>query len=227
MKYIGDKYGRLEVISTYVEKKNYKTNGKSYNVVFAVCKCDCGKEHSVRINALRTGNTKSCGCYESELTSARNYRHGAGLHESKGVYYAMLARCNNVNHKNYKHYGGRGIKVCEEWQSNMKKFTDWADKNGYKKGLQLDSINNDGDYEPSNCRFITAKENHRNMRSTVFFKGEVLADMFDRLSKSSGVKRQTLVSRYYKLKKYDIEINDYNLINKIDIRQYDNQLPIQ
>ena len=77
----------------------------------------------------------------------------------------MKGRCENPNRPNYKNYGGRGIKVCEEWHE-ASNFIRWALNNGYKRGLQLHRIDNDGDYCPENCRFVTPKENSRNRRNT-------------------------------------------------------------
>lgn len=90
------------------------------------------------------------------------YRENVGLFN---VWQTMKGRCENPNRQKYKDYGGRGIKVCEEWQS-ASNFVLWALRNGYEKGLQLDRINNDGDYCPENCRFVTPKENSRNRRNT-------------------------------------------------------------
>lgn len=81
------------------------------------------------------------------------------------VWQTMKSRCENKNRKKYKDYGGRGIKVCDEWQEAIN-FVSWALQNGYKKGLQIDRINVNGDYEPNNCRWVTPKENARNRRNT-------------------------------------------------------------
>ena len=99
-----------------------------------------------------------------------NYKHGYSVTHSKlfGVWETMRARCNNQNRMKYKDYGGRGIVVCEEWEKSAEKFCKWALENGYEDGLQLDRIDNNGNYEPCNCRFVTPKENSRNRRNTVF-----------------------------------------------------------
>lgn len=82
------------------------------------------------------------------------------------VWNGMKNRCYNSNTDNYKNYGGRGIKVCEEWFESSSRFIKWALNHGYKDGLQLDRIDVNGDYEPSNCRWVTAKTNSRNRRNT-------------------------------------------------------------
>lgn len=93
------------------------------------------------------------------------------LHE---VRYAMIKRCYQSNNKDYKWYGERGITVCDEWKKSSKSFIDWAKKNGYKHGLWLDRIDNNGNYEPNNCRFITPQEQQRNRRNNflIEYKGE-------------------------------------------------------
>lgn len=100
---------------------------------------------------------------------SRGFKHGAYV-KNKNLYntwQTMIRRCEDVKRVKYKDYGGRGISVCEEWHDpNI--FIDWALANGYKKGLQLDRINNNGNYEPSNCRLVTTKENSRNRRNTVY-----------------------------------------------------------
>jgi len=96
----------------------------------------------------------------------RNYvKHGLAHHPLYKVWGVMKHRCNNPNHIQYKDWGGRGVKVCNEWSNNAGDFIKWCLTNGYKKGLAIDRINNDGDYEPSNCRFITQAENNRNGRN--------------------------------------------------------------
>lgn len=98
-----------------------------------------------------------------------NTKHGAYArnHVLYGTWATMIHRCEDSKRANYRDYGGRGIKVCKEWH-NPNTFIDWAESNGYAPGLQLDRINNNGDYCPNNCRWVTPKENSRNRRNTVF-----------------------------------------------------------
>ena len=91
-------------------------------------------------------------------------RHGLSGTKLYHIREGMLSRCNNPNSPSYKHYGGRGIKVCDDWH-NPVKFIDWAIANGYKEGLKIDRIDNNGNYEPNNCRWTTMKVNANNMRS--------------------------------------------------------------
>lgn len=99
-----------------------------------------------------------------------HYTHGYSVTHPKLflLWETMRGRCNNPNRERFKDYGGRGIKVCKEWNESCESFCKWALANGYKDGLQIDRIDNDGDYCPENCRFVTPKQNNRNRRNTVF-----------------------------------------------------------
>lgn len=104
---------------------------------------------------------------ELKPLNARHWKHGACYRNEKlyVVWSTMLHRCENPNRTKYKDYGGRGIKVCEEWH-NPNKFIDWAETHGYEVGYQLDRIDNNGNYCPENCRWVTPKQNSRNRRNT-------------------------------------------------------------
>lgn len=102
------------------------------------------------------------------------YRHGLCKTRLYRIFGNIKQRCYYKNNKDYKNYGGRGIIVCDEWLKDFKKFYDWAINNGYQDGLTIDRINNDGNYEPSNCRWITKKAQSRNNRNNriITYKGE-------------------------------------------------------
>jgi hypothetical protein len=107
---------------------------------------------------------KSCGC-EQTPCGVRNpkYRHGACDDPIYGVWRGMIARCSVPEHKSYKDYGGRGIRVCDNWRT-ASKFIKWARRTGYRKGLYIDRIDHDGGYSPENCRWLTPKESARHKR---------------------------------------------------------------
>jgi len=126
--------------------------------VFWLCKCDCGGSKEVSAQHLLYGDTKSCGCFRSRVSSERFTTHGLRKNPIYNAWCSMLDRCKNQNHSSYHRYGGRGIKVCQEWE-DVKVFVNWAEANGYEKGLEIDRIDNDGDYCPENCRFVTRQQN--------------------------------------------------------------------
>ena len=186
----GQRFGRLMVLYDTGERRNKK--------VVWHCQCDCGNELDVRSNSLVSVRTTSCGCYRRQRTAEVHTVHGMTrgekIHPIYQTWYAMLQRCENPDNKSYKNYGFRGIKVCDEWHKLIP-FCDWALASGWQKGLQLDRINNDGNYEPGNCRWATSQENNRNRRGnrmiTFAGKTQCLAAWAD----ETGIKYQTLLDR--------------------------------
>lgn len=142
---------------------NPKTKVETRKALF---KCFCGNEFETHINRLKSGHASSCGCFRSFTSKENNSTHGLSKHPLYKVREGMKARCLVITHHAYARYGGRGIKICDEWLNDFKAFYDWAIANGYEQGLQIDRINNDGNYEPSNCRFVTPKVNIRNQSTT-------------------------------------------------------------
>ena len=190
----GFRFGRLIVLSKNGVKKS--PNGRTQSVW--LCKCDCGVEKSVGRVALVTGCTQSCGCLCNEVRKEKKL--SPIVKKLHSVFHDMKARCYNPKHVYFKNYGGRGIKVCQEWLKNKDAFVDWALNNGYSEGLTIERLNVDGDYCPENCSWIPRNEQALNRRNTI----RVLIDgkeyTTEELSKITNLSKSTLFAR---IKRYN------------------------
>lgn len=132
--------------------------------------CDCGSKITRCVDGLRRAAKPSCGCFKpGSLNKGRapaSKTHGMSLTRIYSVWQNMRWRCHDPNNYRFRDYGGRGIKVCDEWQ-RFEPFMAWAHSNGYRDDLQIDRIDNDAGYRPENCRFVTPAENMRNQRTTI------------------------------------------------------------
>lgn len=121
----------------------------------AIYECPlCGKEFETTVQSVKRNKVKSCGCYHHGLVGTHIHR----------VFHNLKSRCNNPNNQDYAYYGGRGIKVCPEWNNNFMAFRNWAISNGYSPELEIDRRENNEGYSPENCRWITTNSNKQNTR---------------------------------------------------------------
>ncbi|HUT44500.1 MAG TPA: hypothetical protein VMW95_09200 [Desulfobacterales bacterium] len=188
----GGKFGKLIVLK-------YDRSNKRGKALFK-CQCECGNIKVIIGTSLSFGRTQSCGCLREGQTkklNELNYKHGMNGKPIYNVHRAMLNRCNLETDYHYPGYGGRGISVCKEWMK-FEPFYKWAVANGYSEGLTIDRVNNNGNYEPSNCRWTTYKEQARNSRNNriIDIDGESLcvAEWGEKL----GIKPQIISKRLFR-----------------------------
>jgi len=182
----GVKFGRLTPINIA-----YRRNAK----IYWRCSCECGCRVEVKTESLRSGNTKSCGCLDREKTSLRFKTHGETKTPLYYVWGAIKARCQNPKDRGYNRYGGRGIRICDEWAKSYQSFRDWANNSGYKDGLQIDRVDNDGPYNPKNCRWCTQQENVQNSTVAKLDRDQVL-EIRSLFSQNPNINMEALAFEY-------------------------------
>ena len=159
----GKKFGMWTVLER-AEKKSENNKG------LWKCLCECGKIGYVNSYNLIHKKSLSCGCIQKKVTIERLTTHNLTNTKLYRIYFDMKRRCYNPNNKRYKDYGGRGISICDEWKNDFMSFYNWSIENNYKEGLSIDRINVNGNYEPSNCRWATKKQQSNNKRNSIFFE---------------------------------------------------------
>lgn len=161
-------FGKLTVI-----RQNGRT--KDRHIIWE-CVCECGNIVNVMGKDLKSGHTKSCGCIQADAVRKSRLIHGDRDARLYSVWKSMKKRCENSNHKDYKWYGAKGVIVCEEWH-DYTVFKEWALESGYNENAErgectIDRINHYGNYEPSNCRWVSIAEQNRNKRVHADMRGE-------------------------------------------------------
>jgi hypothetical protein len=211
----GKRFGKLTVINREGTYENKRSKLALWN-----CLCDCGKDVIVRGSALRNGSTQSCGCVQRENASSANTTHGLTKTPLYKVWLGMKRRCGNPNSKDYFYYGGRGICVCEDWKNDFLSFYDWARNNGYVEGLTLDRSEVNGNYEPSNCRWISQKEQSNNTRRNKFFHFDGETFTLSQIADKCGIRYSVLYKRMKRgwtledAVSYPVKDNGYNVNEK-------------
>lgn len=191
----GKRFGRL-IVAKEVEPERRGDGSPRRKFL---CKCDCGNDRAVTGESLRSGHTQSCGCLHIERAREGNLKHGHVTNRKPtptyNSWFDMVRRCTDNKRKAYKNYGGRGITICDRWRT-FENFL--ADMGECPPGLTLDRIDNNGNYEPGNCRWATKKEQNRNQRTNrwIEFHGQkkILADW----ARDIGIQTATLIERIEK-----------------------------
>lgn len=187
---VGDRFGRWAVLSKADTRHTPGGSAKQY----WFCLCDCGTKREVQAPHLRSGRSESCGCHQRDVATALKTTHGGRDTLLYDVWTQMIQRCENPANKSYDRYGARGIKVCEAWRQFAAFQRDMAPT--YQVGLTIDRRDNNGAYEPGNCRWVGNRTNCRNQERTVRVEWNgatvALADLAD----IYGIKQATAYGRF-------------------------------
>lgn len=180
---INKQYGRLTVI----ERVSDQISPCGTHHVAYLCRCECGNEKIIRKSSIINGRTVSCGCYHIEKSTT----HGMKNTRLYRIWQGMKQRCYG-NHCAASNYKNRNITVCNEWLDDFKKFYEWSIQNGYSDNLTIDRINVNGNYEPSNCRWVNyvVQENNRRNNIKIAIDGEELT--VQQLSKKIQIKETSI-----------------------------------
>lgn len=187
----GQTFNRLTAIE-FVESRN----GNAYWKF----QCSCGNQKVISGYNVRNGSVKSCGCLHHNKGPTKFKLKGDRNEKGRPILYSiytnMKYRCNNPNLPEYSNYGGRGIKVCDEWSNDYDAFYDWAMSNGYSENLSIDRIDNNGDYSPFNCRWATKIVQQNNTRANIFLEYDGKRLTLAQWARELGVSYQMLRYRY-------------------------------
>lgn len=170
-------------------KRNWKT--------YVICECICGSRDEFFAFDVANGTSKSCGCKKGELITSKITKYPGNIKQVYSAYNAMIGRCYKPQHKYYPNYGGRGVRVCEEWLKDYMSFLNWSKANGWAKGLEIDkdTLGNGLLYSPSTSCWITKRENNLKRKDSrlVMYKGDEVS--VAELSRRLGVPKMTLAVR--------------------------------
>lgn len=186
---IGDIYGEWRVIGDSIRR-----NGRNK----WLCQCSCD-EHVIRYveeYSLKSGKSTSCGCKNRKVRVRMGYKYTESETRLHQIYWKMCNRCNNSNSKDYEDYGGRGIKICEEWENDINAFIKWALDNGYADTLTIERVNVNGNYEPSNCRWADRMTQGNNKRNNLYIEHDGITHTATEWGRILNI-RPSCIYRYY------------------------------
>jgi len=187
---VGSVFTRWTVVAKVESRKTPCGTKKAY----WLCQCDCGERVEVRAEHLNSGRTQSCGCLHKEIAAGMKLTHGESRTPLHMVWCSIIQRCENPKNKWFKNYGGRGISVFPGWHDYATFLRDMGPK--YQSGLTIDRENNDGNYEPGNCRWVTNKVNCRNQRQTIRVEWDGQLVSLNELAELHGIKKMTAYNRF-------------------------------
>lgn len=191
---IGNRYNKLTAL-----KKTGQLEGKS-SYIYYLFLCDCGKKVLVAGSLVLSSRRKSCGCLKKTPPSQT---HGMSYSRVYKIWQNIKKRCYKKTENNYKNYGGKGVVMCKEWLNEPMCFIGWALKNGYKDNLTIDRINNNGNYEPTNCRWVTKYVQANNTSTNRYISYKDKTKTLAQWAKEYKINRNTLRKR--------IESNKYSM----------------
>lgn len=178
---------------------------KKTKLVF--CQCECGGISTPAVVDVVNGISLTCGCLHKEITRKRSLKYYSFIRPIYNSWQSMKSRCYNVSNPDYHNYGGRGVRICDEWRNNFQNFLNWSIKNGWQEGLQIDKdVKGDGLlYSPETCQWVTPEQNCNNRRCCpkFFFKGDKYT--ISQLSRLTGVNYKLL---YRRISQYKLSIEE-------------------
>ena len=189
----GKRFGHLLVIKRC---ENSEKSKAGYSDTRWLCECDCGNKIVLRKSSLLYSGKSNCGC----IKKSRDVKHGFSHTRLHGIWIGMRQRCFNMNNSEYHNYGARGISVCEEWtgKNGAENFIKWALGNGYADNLSIERIDVNGNYCPSNCKWIPIEKQVLNKRNSINIHNKNETSVLSELCKNNGVKYATAYGRYKK-----------------------------
>lgn len=185
----GCKFGRWTVL----QRADNSNQGQAQ----WLCRCECGTEKVVLGLNLKGGKTVSCGCYNRQQQREKHLTHGKRRTRIYRIWCHLKGRCLTPSNKKYYCYGGRGITVCDEWRDDFQAFYEWAMANGYRDDLTIDRIDVNGNYDPSNCRWVTMQEQAANKQNTVIITYNGETKTLKEWAETTGIPRNVIYNRLY------------------------------